>query len=97
MSGRRRYLVAYDIANQARLQRIRLVLEAFGDRIQYSVFLCDLSIAERHDLERRCGAIMNAGEDSIMQIDLGPVASAVTVRTFGRRKSLPSSNKPLIV
>ena len=36
------YLVAYDIPDDGRRTRLARVLEGYGDRIQYSVFLCDL-------------------------------------------------------
>ena len=97
MSNRHRYLIAYDICDQKRLQRIRLIMEGYGERIQYSVFLCDLATAERNELERRVLTIMNSAQDSVIQIDLGPAAGAVSVRTLGRRRALPTTNKPLIV
>lgn len=94
--ARRRYLIAYDIADQKRLQQIAKVLEAFGDRIQYSVFLCDLSLAERLQLEQRVLAIMDAGEDSIMQIDLGPTHACAPVRLIGRGRQLPGQGPQIV-
>jgi CRISPR-associated protein Cas2 len=44
--ARRRYLIAYDIAEPRRLRRICSIMESFGERLQYSVFLCDLSVPE---------------------------------------------------
>ncbi|VEJ57751.1 CRISPR-associated endonuclease Cas2 [Arachnia propionica] len=36
---RRRYLVAYDIREPGRLRRICKLMEAHGERLQYSVFI----------------------------------------------------------
>lgn len=65
----RRYLMAYDIADPKRLRRVCTLMEDHGERLQYSVFLCDLSAAEGAELE---SAVMNLHEESVIQIDLGP-------------------------
>lgn len=69
--ARRRYLVAYDIRDDRRLRSIASCVEGYGTRIQYSVFVCDLSDQEavlmRGDIETR----MKPSEDSVMVIDLG--------------------------
>ena len=44
--ARRRYLVAYDIREDRRLRNVATCMEGYGDRIQYSVFVCDLSEEE---------------------------------------------------
>src|SRR4051794_37111107 len=44
--ARRRYLMAYDFSDPKRLRRVCKVMEAYGERLQYSVFLCDLSDME---------------------------------------------------
>jgi CRISPR-associated protein Cas2 len=69
--ARRRYLVAYDIRDDKRLRQVATCMEGYGDRIQYSVFVCDLSDQEfvwlRTDIEGR----IKSSEDSVMLIDLG--------------------------
>ncbi|MGH4021697.1 MAG: CRISPR-associated endonuclease Cas2 [Pseudonocardiaceae bacterium] len=45
--------MAYDIAEPRRLRRICTLMEDHGERLQYSVFLCDLSVAELGELEGR--------------------------------------------
>jgi CRISPR-associated protein Cas2 len=42
MSDRRRYIVAYDIADPKRLRATHKALTGVGDPLQESVFLCDL-------------------------------------------------------
>jgi CRISPR-associated protein Cas2 len=36
--ARRRFLVAYDIADPVRLRRVCAVMEDHGERLQYSIF-----------------------------------------------------------
>ncbi|MGH7736190.1 MAG: CRISPR-associated endonuclease Cas2, partial [Gemmatimonadales bacterium] len=45
--ARRRYLVAYDIRDDRRLRGIAGCMEGYGTRIQYSVFVFDLSDREK--------------------------------------------------
>lgn len=38
-----RYIISYDIADTAIRNRLSRILEEFGERVQFSVFECDLS------------------------------------------------------
>jgi CRISPR-associated protein Cas2 len=40
---RRRYLVAHDIRDDSHLHNIAACMEGYGTRIQYLVFICDLT------------------------------------------------------
>lgn len=95
--ARRRYLIAYDIADPVRLRRICTLMEDHGERLQYSVFLCDLSPAERAELEEAAVAIMSLSYDSLVQIDLGPAAAPAWIRALGRPQRLPGLGGPGIV
>ena len=44
---RRRYLVAYDVADAKRLKKTHRTMHGFGDPLQYSLFLCALSAIEK--------------------------------------------------
>jgi CRISPR-associated protein Cas2 len=88
--------MAYDIADPKRLRRVCSLMEDHGERLQYSVFLCDLSSAELVDLEAAVTAVMSTAHDSIVRIDLGPNFSSAAIRTIGRRRSMPD-NGPQIV
>jgi CRISPR-associated protein Cas2 len=94
--ARRRFLVAYDIADPVRLRRVCSVMEEHGERLQYSVFLCDLSIAERAEMESTITSIMNMAEDSVVEIDLGPAAQPATVRMLGKRRKLPNTGPQIV-
>ncbi|MGH4019143.1 MAG: CRISPR-associated endonuclease Cas2 [Pseudonocardiaceae bacterium] len=94
--ARRRYLMAYDIAEPARLRRICTLMEDHGERLQYSVFLCDLSVAELAELEGRVTEVMNLAEDSVVEIDLGPVGAPARVRCLGRARRLPDAGPRIV-
>ena len=94
--ARRRYLMAYDIADPARLRRICTLMEERGQRLQYSVFLCDLTRAEFGELEDSVVARMSLADDSVVQIDLGPVDSCAAVRSIGRPRRLPRSGNQIV-
>ena len=68
---RNRYFVAYDVMDPARLVRTYKKMRGYGDRIQYSVFICSLSAQElvmmRGDLE----GILNLKEDRVIIINTG--------------------------
>lgn len=72
-TNRRRYLIAYDIRKPDRLRKICKLMEANGERLQYSVFICDLSKSEVINLRGASEEIMNLNVDSIVIVDLGDV------------------------
>jgi CRISPR-associated protein Cas2 len=72
---RRVYIVSYDICDPKRLRKIYEKMLGFGDRIQLSVFRCELTDKERVILESVLSEIMNHREDRVMIADLGPVHS----------------------
>lgn len=61
-------------------------MRGFGDALQYSVFRCDLSPAERVLLIESLTQVINHREDQIMLINLGPRDGHVQERieTLGR-------------
>lgn len=66
------YIVCYDIADAKRLRRVFKICRNYGNHLQYSVFECDLSQAEKIELERKLGETMNFKEDQALFIALGP-------------------------
>lgn len=69
---RKRYLISYDIRESSRLLRVHKKLLGYGDPVQYSVFLCELSDREKLILISKISEMMNLAEDSLMIVDLGP-------------------------
>ncbi len=74
--ARRRFVIAYDIRDPVRLRRICKTMEAHGERLQYSVFICDLTKTELIRLRATAEKNMNLEIDSIVIIDLGNPDSA---------------------
>lgn len=94
--ARRRYLVAYDIREDRRLRSVAACVEGYGERIQYSVFICDLSEQEavllRGDIEVR----IKPSEDSVMIIDLGRAGDSSRFLFLGHHEILPTSNAVIV-
>ena len=94
--ARRRYLVAYDIRDDRRLRSVAGCMEGYGTRIQYSVFICDLSDQEavlmRGDIEVR----MKSSEDSVMVIDLGRAGDSSRFLFLGHHEKLPTSSAVIV-
>jgi CRISPR-associated protein Cas2 len=94
--ARRRHLMAYDIADPQRLRRICTLMQDHGERLQYSVFLCDLTVAELAELQSAVTAVMNLQEDSVIQIDLGPLTAPAPIRALGRPRHLPAAGPQIV-
>ncbi len=94
--ARRRYLVAYDIREDRRLRSVATCVEGYGERIQYSVFICDLSDEEavllRSDIEVR----IKKSEDSVMIIDLGRAGDSSRFLFLGHHEKLPVSSAVIV-
>jgi CRISPR-associated protein Cas2 len=94
--ARRRFLVAYDIRDEVRLRSIATCMEGYGYRIQYSVFVCDLSDQEavimRDDLETR----MKKTEDSVMVVDLGRPDDMSRFLFIGPHEPLPVADAVIL-
>jgi CRISPR-associated protein Cas2 len=93
---RRRYLIAYDISDPVRLRRTCTLMEDHGYRLQYSVFLCDLSPAELVELQARLLATIDPACDSVVRIDLGDSADPRQVVAIGRPPRLPHQGPQIV-
>lgn len=69
---RKRFLVCYDVSDPKRLARTYKKMNGFGEPVQYSVFICDLSPKERVLLEAALTGILNLKEDRVLIVDMGP-------------------------
>lgn len=76
-----RYLLAYDVPDDKRRARLAKELQKYGDRVQYSVFVADLSPAYVARLTRAARDIMDTDADSLLICDLG-IAKGVTDKRF---------------
>lgn len=94
--ARRRYLVAYDIRDDKRLRQVAGCMEGFGERIQYSVFVCDLSEHEFVDMRVEVEARMKQSEDSVMVIDLGHPDDVSRFLFLGQHDDLPANSAVVV-
>lgn len=93
---RRRYLTAYDIADPKRLRKVCKAMEGYGERLQYSVFVCDLSGIELVGLKTDVGMHMNFAEDSLVIIDLGEPGVGRSFEFLGTHRPLPRSGPRIL-
>jgi CRISPR-associated protein Cas2 len=94
--ARRRHLVAYDIRDEKRLRAVATCMEGFGQRIQYSVFVSDLSAQELFSMRRALEGYMNLAEDSIMIIDLGVAGDSSRFTFVGPHHPLPTAEAVIV-
>lgn len=83
---RKLYVVTYDISSPKRWRHVFRVMKGFGQHIQLSVFRCDLTEADRLELEAALEAEIDAAEDQVLIVDLGP--------SDGRRHHVRAIGRP---
>lgn len=60
-----KYLITYDIENDKRRKKISDELEAFGYRVNYSVFECELNQTKLRKLREKIEEILDEKYDSV--------------------------------
>jgi CRISPR-associated protein Cas2 len=93
--ARRRFLIAYDICDPQRLRQICKTMEEYGERLQYSVLICDLSRSELIHARAAVEQNMKLAEDSVVIVDLGGTTSA-RFTFVGKRRPLPTNDAKII-
>jgi CRISPR-associated protein Cas2 len=85
---RHRFVVCYDVREPKRLRRTHETMLGYGDPLQYSVFVCDLSHAERLLMEDALSRVVRLPEDWVHIIDLGPARGRglTRIRSLGSRQ-----------
>ena len=73
---RRRYLYCYDITDPKRLRQVHKITSGSGDRVQLSVYECQLTETEQVHLDERLKQAMHLKEDRLLIVDLGAVSSS---------------------
>ena len=91
---RNRYVVCYDVAEPYRLSRTYKLMNGYGDPVQYSVFVCDLSGAELARLKHDLTNLLNLAEDRVLVIDTGPFGEK---HMFAMGSALKGGREPAIV
>lgn len=77
--NRNRFLVTYDISDDKRLRKVFRIMTDYGDHIQYSVFICELTDREYVKLKRSLDKTIHHRDDQILFFRLG--SASVDVET----------------
>jgi CRISPR-associated protein Cas2 len=93
--ARRRFLITYDIREPRRLRRVCKTMEEYGERLQYSVFICDLSRSELVHCRATVERHMDLTEDSVVIVDLGDLSTA-RFTFVGQRRELPTNGTRIV-
>ncbi|GIW72474.1 MAG: CRISPR-associated endoribonuclease Cas2 1 [Planctomycetota bacterium] len=85
------YVVTYDISDPQRLRRVYETMRGYGDHVQLSVFLCELTARHLVLLRSALREIIHHEEDQVLFIYLGPAdgARAAAIEALGRPFSAP--------
>jgi CRISPR-associated protein Cas2 len=91
---KQRFVVTYDISDQARLRKVYKVMRGFGRHLQYSVFLCDLSALNLARLKAGLLEVIASEQDQVLIVDLGPTDGwrAEVIESLGRPYVPPSTS-----
>lgn len=71
--ARKFFIVSYDVTDDRRRNRIFKTMNDFGDRVQYSVFCCQLNPRERLQMESRLKEDIHQIGDQVMVVEAGKV------------------------
>lgn len=96
MVEERLYIVTYDISDDRRWRRVYRLMGGYGRWLQLSVFQCRLSARRRAEMARRLEQLINARNDHVLILDLGP-ADKVDPRVESLGKPFESVKRTAIV
>ena len=72
MASERLYVVAYDIADRKRWQKVFKTMKGYGRWLQLSVFQCRLTARRRAEMTQCLEEAIKPSEDHVIILDLGP-------------------------
>ncbi|MHB1329595.1 MAG: CRISPR-associated endonuclease Cas2 [Gemmatimonadales bacterium] len=92
MTLRRRYVISYDVSDDKRRTRLYQLLLAYGNHVQFSVFLADLTPQELIILRGKIRDAVNEVEDQCLLVNLGREARPLesTLEVVGRPYTPPA-------
>lgn len=93
--ARRRFLLAYDISDSARLRRCHKTAKRFGYPLQYSLFVCDLDRTELVGLRWAVSKVIDHGVDRVAIIDVGE-AGKIDFEFLGVRPVIPTGGATIV-
>ncbi len=90
-------MVTYDISDPKRWRRVFRIMEAFGFRLQLSVFQCRLTARRRAALGARLDEVIKHGEDHVLIVDVGPAEKVKPrVESIGKPYAAPSRSAIIV-
>lgn len=69
---RQSYLVCYDISDHRRLAKVAKAMKGFGDRVQFSVFECQMTKTDLVRCRAALSLLIDHRKDQVLFVDLGP-------------------------
>ena len=89
---RRRYVISYDVSDDKRRARLYELLLGYGNHVQFSVFLADLTSQELIVLRGRIRNVVNEVEDQCLLVNLGRESRPLenTLEVVGRPYQPPA-------
>ncbi|HLH66173.1 MAG TPA: CRISPR-associated endonuclease Cas2 [Solirubrobacteraceae bacterium] len=94
----RRLLVAYDVADDRRRDKVAVALQHHGERVQYSVFMVDGRPAEFVRLQVTLRSLIDPASDRVLLCDLGSRESARRATVYlGRSGQLLADRSALVL
>lgn len=97
MVKERLYVVAYDIADPKRWQRVFRLMKGYGYWLQLSVFQCRLSGRRRAEMAARLHELIDRSEDHILIMDLGPADKVEPlVESLGKTYEAPKRQATVV-
>ncbi len=95
---RKRYIVTYDIRDRKRWRRVFRKMHGYGDRLQLSVFVCDLSDRQYTAMQEALAKLIDTKEDGVLIVDAGRTdgRAAGALKALGRQ-SVPKTNREVLI
>ena len=89
-------LISYDICNPKRLQKVHRIVSSYGQPLQYSVYISQLSEKDFASLREKLNDTINHRQDKIVMIRLSPVVDGVQFErkwtVLGRKLEINNKN-----
>lgn len=98
MSDQRRgYLVAYDINDDCRRNHVSKILQHYGERLQYSVFLLRIRPSKMLDVRMQIEREIDRVSDSVVFCALGTLAQTEEGMDFLGRRGYTDLEIPSVI
>jgi CRISPR-associated protein Cas2 len=89
---RYRYLIAYDISDAKRWRKVYKLIQGLGIRLQYSVFVADLTVSEVYDFIIECKKVIDCEVDKLLVVKLGQEGDSGDMQQVGAVVELAGGN-----